>query len=227
MRRSGMRGINTILITGRLLNKSIPIGADIALVSVMTRIFIISTIVARGKVGIKDSMASVLLEPLLVMASVPPGAPGPGVRPLEPLVLASVPLEPLVLASIREPLVLASDPWSHWSWRRVLAPLAADRTPGSCWSLASLADRGPASPEPQVLASVPLEPLVLAFSPWNRWSGIAPGAPALASVNLKNLLVVKKNRSSSSPTGASSQIAPPGRSGIILRGKSRFPRFDH
>ena len=61
MRRSGMLGINAILITGVILNKSIPIGADITLVSVMTRIFTISTIAARGKVGIKDSRASVLL----------------------------------------------------------------------------------------------------------------------------------------------------------------------
>ena len=56
-----MPGINTILITGRVLIKSTPIGADIALVSVMTRIFIIRTIAARGEVGIKDSRASVLL----------------------------------------------------------------------------------------------------------------------------------------------------------------------
>ena len=63
MRRSGMRGINAILITGRILIKSIPIGADIASASVMTRIFIINTITARGEVGIKDSRASVLLEP--------------------------------------------------------------------------------------------------------------------------------------------------------------------
>jgi hypothetical protein len=65
-----MRGINAIRITGSLLNKSIPIGADIASVNITTRIFIISTIAARGKVGIKDSMASVPLQPLLVMASV-------------------------------------------------------------------------------------------------------------------------------------------------------------
>jgi hypothetical protein len=72
MRRSGMRGINAIRITGGLLNKSIPIGADIAWVSVMTRIFIINTIAAKGEVGTKESMASVLLEPLLVMTFVLP-----------------------------------------------------------------------------------------------------------------------------------------------------------
>ncbi len=64
-----MCGINTIRITGRLLPKSIPIGADIGLASTMTRIFIIRTIGARGKVGIKDSMASVRLR-LLVTACV-------------------------------------------------------------------------------------------------------------------------------------------------------------
>ena len=56
----------TILITGRIFSDSIPIGADTMLVSIMTRIFIISTIVARGEVGIKDSMASALLG-LLVL----------------------------------------------------------------------------------------------------------------------------------------------------------------
>jgi hypothetical protein len=66
-----MRGINAILITGRILNKNIPIGADIASASVMTRIFIISTIAARGKVGIKDSMAPVPQQPPLAVTSVP------------------------------------------------------------------------------------------------------------------------------------------------------------
>ena len=41
----------------QIFNNSIPIGADTMPVSIMTRIFIISTIVARGEVGIKDSMA--------------------------------------------------------------------------------------------------------------------------------------------------------------------------
>ena len=90
-----MRGINKILITGRILNKSIPIGADIALVSVMTRIFIINTIVARGEVGIKDSMAFVLPR-LLVQAFVA----------LEHPALAFVLLKPLDLAILPEPLLL-------------------------------------------------------------------------------------------------------------------------
>jgi hypothetical protein len=81
MRRSGMRGIRAIRITGGILNKSIPIGADTALVSAMTRIFIIRTIVAREEVGIRESMASVLprfkvlpfvtIEPQVVLASKP------------------------------------------------------------------------------------------------------------------------------------------------------------
>jgi hypothetical protein len=87
MSRGGRPGINAILITGRLLNKSIPIGADIALVIAMTRIFITSTIVARGKVGIKDSMVFVLLELLLVPAVVPLRPPVPASTLLEPPVL--------------------------------------------------------------------------------------------------------------------------------------------
>jgi hypothetical protein len=55
-----MRGINTILITGKIFSGGIPIGADIKPVGIMTRIFIISTIVARVAVGIKASMGSVL-----------------------------------------------------------------------------------------------------------------------------------------------------------------------
>ena len=134
MSRDGTPGINAILITGRISNKDIPIGADITLVSVMTRIFITSTIVAMGKVGIKDSMASVLLEPL---------------------VPAFVALELLFLVVLT------------------------------------------------------LEPLLLGF------------------VNLEKLLMVRKNIRNSPPTGASSQIAQPGRSGIIIKATSRIPFYDH
>jgi hypothetical protein len=95
-----MHGINAIRITGRILNKSIPIGADIGLVRVMTRIFIISTIAARVEAGIKDSKASVRQQLLLVMASVL----------LEPvLVMTSVPLQPLV-GTIEPLVVLARKP---------------------------------------------------------------------------------------------------------------------
>ena len=134
MNRGGISGIRDSLITGKVFSNSIPIGADTKLVSVMTRIFITGTIAARVQVGIKDSMASVLLEPL-------------------------------------------------------------------------------------VMAYKPLEPLGLAF--------MRPGPLGLASVNPEKLLLARKNRSSSSPPGASSQIAQPGRSGIILQAKSRFPLFGH
>jgi hypothetical protein len=109
-----MRGINTILITGKIFSDSIPIGADTEPVSIMTRIFIIGTIVARVAVGIKASIGLVLPEPL-VLALV---NPEPLVRGniLEPLVLPNLPepldlaniLEPLELSNIPEPLVLAA-----------------------------------------------------------------------------------------------------------------------
>jgi hypothetical protein len=67
-----MRGINIIHITGRLLNKSIPIGAAITLVRFTTRIFIMRTIAARVEVGIKASMASALLGFLVLELPAPP-----------------------------------------------------------------------------------------------------------------------------------------------------------
>jgi hypothetical protein len=75
-----MRGIRDIRITGIIFSDTIPIGADTTLVSIMTRIFIISTIVARVAVGSKASMGLVLPEPL-----------DPGNIPEQP-VLAFVPL---------------------------------------------------------------------------------------------------------------------------------------
>ena len=70
MSRGGIRGIRDILNTGIILSDSILIGADTKLASIMARIFIINTIVARVEVGIKDSMAFVPKEPpvLAVMA---------------------------------------------------------------------------------------------------------------------------------------------------------------
>ena len=102
MRRIGMPGINAILNTGRLLNKSIPIGADIALVSVMTRIFIINIIAGTGRGGIKDSMATVPQQPLLARVSVR--------EPL--LVMKFVPRQPLVVVVVLtlRPLLPASVP---------------------------------------------------------------------------------------------------------------------
>jgi hypothetical protein len=64
-----------------------------------------------------------------------------------------------------------------------------------------------------LLRSVPLDPLLLAYKPLEPL--VAEPLPP-AHIHRKNLLVVRKNRSSSFPIGASSQIAPPGRSGIIL-----------
>ena len=178
MNRGGISGIRGILNTGKVFSDSIPIGADTKLVSVMTRIFITGTIAARVQVGIKDSMASVLLEP-----------PGLASAPQEPLVLAFMRPGPLVMAyKLLQPLVVGFLPR-----KRLMGMLATASDPQ----------------EPLVLASVLLEPLVL------------------ASVNPEKLLLARKNRSSSFPPGASSQIAQPGRSGIILQAKSRFPLFGH
>ena len=82
-----MRGIRDIRITGIIFSDSILTGADTTLVSIMTRIFIISTIVARGEVGIKDSMAFVLPEPPVLVFAL-----------LGLLVLAFALLEPVVQA---------------------------------------------------------------------------------------------------------------------------------
>ena len=57
-----MRGTRAILITGKLFIKATPIGAATNLATVMTRIFIVSTIAARAKVGIKASMANTALR---------------------------------------------------------------------------------------------------------------------------------------------------------------------
>jgi len=185
MNRGGISGIREILITGKIFSDSIPIGANTKLVSVMTRIFITGTIAARVQVGIKDSMASVLLESL-VMAY----------KPLEPLVAAFLLLKPLMGM-----LATASVP---------LGPLVLASAPQELLGLAY---------KPLVVAYKPLEPLGLAF--------MRPGPLGLASVNPEKLLLARKNRSSSSPPGASSQIAQPGRSGIILQAQSRFPLFGH
>lgn len=86
-----MCGINAILTTGRILNKSIPIGGDTGLAGIMTRSFIISTIAARVAVGIKDSKAAVPRQPLPVLASVL----------LEPMALASVTRKPRVVPAYK------------------------------------------------------------------------------------------------------------------------------
>jgi hypothetical protein len=57
MRRCGLRGINKIPFTTKLLHKGIPIGTYTVSVIAMTRISIIGIIMAMGRGGIKDSMA--------------------------------------------------------------------------------------------------------------------------------------------------------------------------
>ena len=202
------------------MNKSIPIGADIASVNITTRIFIISTIAARGKVGIKDSMASVHLQPLLVLAFVlrwtlatafvTPEAQALAVLTLRQLLPASVALEHLLPVFVTtEPLVVLA--------YKLLEPLALPFRNREPLVLAVL------SLGKLLLRSVLLEPLVLAYKPLEP----LVGEPLpLACGNLKNLPAVRKNRSSSFPIGVSSQIAPPGRSGIILIAPSRFPRLN-
>jgi hypothetical protein len=65
MRRGGIRGISDILNIGIILSDSILITADTTLVSIMTRTFIIGTIVARGKDGREDSMVAPPKDPNL------------------------------------------------------------------------------------------------------------------------------------------------------------------
>ena len=116
-------------------------------------------------------------------------------KPLESLVAAFVTLDPLVLSFLSlEQLLRAS---------AVLDPLVLP------FVLLGQLLLGSVALEPLVLPFVTIEPLVVL-----AYRKLEP--LPLASVNLKKLLVVKKNRSSSSLVGASSQIAPPGRSGIIL-----------
>jgi hypothetical protein len=51
-----MRGIKPVLFTGKIFIEVIPIGASTMLASVMTKIFIISTIVGRAPGGRKGLM---------------------------------------------------------------------------------------------------------------------------------------------------------------------------
>jgi len=59
-----MRGINKILITGRIFSKRIPIGASTVKVGVMTRNFLNNTNMGRLESGKKDSVVTPLLQPL-------------------------------------------------------------------------------------------------------------------------------------------------------------------
>ncbi len=120
------------------------------------------------------------------MALVPKEAPVLAIVPKEPPVQAFVPKGPPVL-----PIVLKGPP--------VLA----------------FVPKGPpvlafVPKEPPVLEFVPKEPPVQAFVPKGPpvlHFLLKPRLPAL--VNLGHLLIMRKNISSSSPTGASSQIALP------------------
>jgi hypothetical protein len=214
-----MRGINKILITGRILNKSIPIGADIALVSVMTRIFIINTIVARGEAGIKDSMAFVLLklpdlailpEPLLLVF-VLPSLLVQAFMALEQPAMAFVLLKLPDLAILPEPLLLVFVLPSL-----LVQAFMALEQPALAFILLKLLD----------LAILP-EPLLLVFVPLEQPALVLVNLRLVrAFVNLRQLLMMRKKSSSSPPTGARSQIVQPGRSEIILTAASRSPLFD-
>jgi hypothetical protein len=63
MLRCGLRGIREILSTGRIFSTRIPIGKDTDKVSVITRVFMNNTIVARVEGGRKDSRVAPLLQP--------------------------------------------------------------------------------------------------------------------------------------------------------------------
>ena len=120
------------------------------------------------------------------MALVPKEAPVLAIVPKGPPVLAIVPKGPPVLAFVpKEPPVQAFVPKGP--------PVLA------------LVPKGP-----PVLAIVPKGPSVQAFVPKGPpvlHFLLKPRLPAL--VNLGHLLIMRKNISSSSPTGASSQIALP------------------
>jgi len=260
MGRGGIRGINKIRTTTRILRKSIPIGGGIILVSVMTRIFIISTIRARGEVGIKAFMAAQPLEPMvrrgaarepLVLAAIPREPPVRRFVPPGLLVLAAMPLgpsvrryallealvrrdaalavpvrrfallEPLVLRfALLVVLVLAAIPLGPPVLR--FAPLGALVRRGAALLVPV---RRFAPPGLLVRQLVLLVLLVLRFVPMGLLVlRRAPQEPlTLAGKNRQKLLRPRKNRNSSnSPTDASSQIAPPGRSGNSLL---RMPKF--
>jgi hypothetical protein len=172
----------------------------------MTRIFIMRTIVARGKAGIKDSTASVLPGPLVPAGAAPEALVLPCVSPEAP-VLAVYPLKPLVPGSVAlEPPV-----------RRYILP--------------GLLLQPPMPPEAPALAVLLLKPLVPGFRnlepPARRCTLpglLVPGrgpleALVLGFINLIKLLRLSKSIRSSPPIGARSQIAQSGRSGIILSGE--------
>jgi hypothetical protein len=196
-----MCGIGDIPHTGIIFGDSILIIADTKLVTTMTRIFITSIIVARGEVGIKDYMAFVPLGPpvleLPVLDSIPLGVLVLAVVALEPPVLDFIPLGPPVLElpvldiTLGLP-VLDFIPLGLPVLDTILGlPVLDIILPGVLVLDIIL-------PGVLVLAVVALDPPVLHIV-------LKPPLPAV--VNLGKLLLMRKNIRSSSPTGASSQIA--------------------
>jgi len=189
-----MRGIRDILNTGIIFGDSILIIADTKLVTTMTRIFITSIIVARGEVGIKDSMAFVPLGPpaleLPVLDFIPLGLPVLDIVPLEPPVLEElpvldiVPLGPPVLDIILPGVLVLDIVLPGVPVLDIILPgvLVLDIVPLGVAVLDIIL------PGVLVLAVAALQPvLVLVRNP-----------PAV--VNLGKLLLLRKNISSSSPT---------------------------
>jgi len=188
-----MRGINTILITGKIFSDSIPIGADTEPVSIMTRNFMSSTIVARVAVGIKASIGLVLPEPL-VLALVNP----------EPLSRANIP-EPLVLGNLPEPLDPGNIPESL-DLGNTPEPLNLGNIPEPLVlpNLPEPLDPGNI-PESLDLANLP-EPLVPGNTPEPLDLANLPEPLVLAATNRQKLLMMRK-KSSIRPSGLNTEKA--------------------
>jgi hypothetical protein len=177
----------------------------------MTRIFITSIIVARGEVGIKDYMAFVPLGPpvleLPVLDSIPLGVLVLAVVALEPPVLDFIPLGPPVLElpvldiTLGLP-VLDFIPLGLPVLDTILGLPVLDIILPGVLVLDIIPLGVPVLdiilPGVLVLAVGALDPPVLHIV-------LKPPLPAV--VNLGKLLLMRKNIRSSSPTGASSQIA--------------------
>jgi hypothetical protein len=191
-----MRGINVILITGELSNKSILIGAVIASASVMTRIFIINTITAGGKVGIKDSMASVLQQPLILLPF----------ALLEPLFLPFVLMEPLDraflrLASLALPAILLGPRPREFTALGLLVPAVLILDLLRLEFVARVDLVLVFTREPLLLTFVDLQQLVLPFRNQEPLvlALLTPEPPLPRAVNLEKLLLLRISVRNSSP----------------------------
>jgi hypothetical protein len=192
MLQGGIRGINKILITGRVLLNAIPIGAPTNIVGVITRIFIISTIVVMVKVGIEASVVSVLPEPQSRRSVLP--------RPLSPrLVLPGLLNRRSVLPGPESRRFVLPEPLSQQfalpgpqSRRYVLLRLLNHR-----FAPPGLLNRRFAPLRAPVLAAVPLELPVRRFAflglPVRRRAPLQ--LLVLAPVNREKLLLLRKKRS--------------------------------